>query len=227
MRFYKSGLYVAVVAISMSGISLSTSVQAQSSNPHVHGSAAMNIILQEQQLFAEFEAPMASLLGFEYQPQSRIEKLKLKNAVKALKQSELFQFEGASCELVSAESELPWASQALHDKSLHEKGHDEKEHHSHVHDEKEHHGHAHDENENHAYDINEHLEHKHIDHHGDTDSHSDIRLTYQFSCDGEVKGVLLNHFTSFSLMESIKVQWITGAGQGATSVSKTKTSFSF
>lgn len=235
MKFCNPTTFSAGMAVAFSGIVLSASVQAQSGNAHIHGSATMNMILEHQQLFAEFQVPMASLVGFEYQPQSRIEKLKLKNAVNTLKQDKLFLFEGANCAMVTADSELPW-TEGENDSDV--KEHDHYEHddllqHDHHHEHDDEHDH-HDDGHDAHHEKNHHDEDHHDqEHHGEerghlaADIHSDIRLIYQFSCDGEVKSMSLNHFQSFSLMESIKVQMISDSGQSAASLSKSNNSLSF
>lgn len=187
---------------------------AESGNPHVHGSAAMNMAIDNEQVYAEFEAPMASIVGFEYQPQTKIEKLKVRKAIDALESDKLFGFSGASCNLDSVETELPWKlSENDHDQHHAQNKHSE--HSKHHHDE-----HEHDEHENDQHDHNKHDGHGH-------EFHGNVTIKYQFSCESFPESVSLNYFEPFPLMESLKVQWISGMGQGAASLTSDKKVVSF
>jgi hypothetical protein len=192
---------------------------------------------------------MASIVGFEYEPTTRIEKTKVKEAIKALRSGNLFTFGGGTCTLNKVEAELPWDESVLqnaeHDHDDHKdhehdhddhKDHDHDEHNHDDHKDHDHDRHDHDDHKDHDHDEHDHGDHKDHDHdhhdhddHKDHDheSHSDIAFTYQYDCTGDVNSLTISHFQQFSLMENLKVQWISDSAQGAEDLTKSNNSFSF
>ena len=157
-------------------LSVSSWVNAQAGHAHVHGAASMNLVMEGDKVFVEFESPMASIVGFEYKPETRVEKVKVKDAFAALKSDKLFIFEGTSCRLQSIESNLPWEDDG-HDSHDHdEHAHDEHDHDEHDHDEHDHNEHDHDEHDHDKHDHDEH-DHDKQDHdkheHDEHDEHDD------------------------------------------------------
>ena len=151
-----------------------TSQFSLASAPHVHGAANLNLVQEDKTLFARLEAPLASIVGFEYRPEDPEDKWKLNQALKVLKSPDNWSFSGSNCSLKEVKVELPWDSDNA--KSHHE--HDAHDHDDHKHDdEHEHDEHGHDDHKHddeHEHDAHDHDDHKHDDEHEhDAHDHDD------------------------------------------------------
>lgn len=186
-----------IFAMGLLGLS-ATSVAAF--DAHQHGIAELNYIQEGQQIEIEFSSPLANLVGFEHAPEGKQVKVYLE-AVSRLKQASHFAFRGASCDLHSRTIELPYEPESL----------SVDDHKGHEHEGHEHEGHEH---EGHEHEGHEHEGHQH------SGEHSNLTITYQFQCDGQVEQVELGLFKVMPQLESINMQWLSGVGQGATSVER-------
>jgi len=226
-----------------------TSQFSLASAPHVHGAANLNLVQEDKTLFARLEAPLASIVGFEYRPEDPEDKWKLNQALKVLKSPDNWSFSGSNCSLKEVKVELPWDSDNAkshhehdahdHDDHKHddEHEHDEHGHDDHKHDdEHEHDAHDHDDHKHddeHEHDAHDHDDHKHDDEHEhdhdhDKEAHGDISVDYEFTCKAEVTGVSLQGwFNQLPLMESLQTQWISAKGQGAARLSAGNNRFQF
>ncbi|MBL7002551.1 MAG: DUF2796 domain-containing protein [Gammaproteobacteria bacterium] len=74
---------------------------------HEHGTALLNVAIEENSLHIEFESPAMNIVGFEHKANSGKNKLAIKNAVNRLKQGESLFItpEKAQCKLAHAEIE--------------------------------------------------------------------------------------------------------------------------
>ncbi|TKB57533.1 ZrgA family zinc uptake protein [Ferrimonas aestuarii] len=216
-----------IFAMGLLGLS-ATSVAAF--DAHQHGIAELNYIQEGQQIEIEFSSPLANLVGFEHAPEGKQVKVYLE-AVSRLKQASHFAFRGESCDLNSRSIELPFEPESLsvddhegHEHEDHE--HEGHEHEGHEHEGLEHEGHEHEghEHEGHEHEGHEHEGHEHEGHdhegHEHSGEHSNLTITYQFQCDGQVEQVELGLFKVMPQLESINMQWLIGVGQGATSVER-------
>ena len=77
---------------------------------HVHGIAALNLVLEGQEVHIEFDSPAANLVGFEHAPSSEADHAALDKAVATLKDGDrLFKFNadaGCQMEKVNVASQL-------------------------------------------------------------------------------------------------------------------------
>lgn len=78
---------------------------------HVHGEANLNIIIDGEQIVAEFISPLANLLGFEHEPETTEQK----QAYKALQDSLsdygfIFDIVGAKCTQTHQQAESPYTN---------------------------------------------------------------------------------------------------------------------
>lgn len=90
--------------------------------PHVHGIAALNIILEKNEVHLALESPAQNLIGFEHAPVTDAQKTAYQIAQQKLTEATgLFTFPGANCQLGSCDVEMP-------EKPIHA-GHDDHEHH--------------------------------------------------------------------------------------------------
>jgi len=87
---------------------------------HVHGEAALYLMLQGNELEMEFHSPAMNIVGFEHKAVSVEEKQKIQNALAILKQTdELFAFKGTQCKLEKAEAEFKLEENDEHDAEEH------------------------------------------------------------------------------------------------------------
>lgn len=79
---------------------------------HVHGSAALNIALDNNMLFIEFDSPAFNLVGFEHEPTNEAQKSALLNVKKTLNSAELlFRFTPTGCRLEKSDIEIPYLTE--------------------------------------------------------------------------------------------------------------------
>lgn len=157
---------------------------------HVHGIAALNLVLEGNEVYIELDSPAANIVGFEHEPSSDDDRAALDKAVATLKGGDqLFEFnKDAGCRMEMAQV----TSELLDD----EHGeHETKE------------GHDHDE---HAHEAAH-------DHEGEGETHSDIDAAYHFACDapGKLARLTVELFEAFPGMEELKVQYVIESKQGA------------
>jgi hypothetical protein len=83
---------------------------------HQHGHAALDIALQQQQLYLLLESPAANIVGFEHPPRNAAQQQQLQQATQQLKQAEqLFSINPeAGCKLQNAKIETPLSDQQEH-----------------------------------------------------------------------------------------------------------------
>ena len=51
---------------------------------HVHGEASLNLVLDDQSLFIEFESPVYNLVGFEHEPKDQIQQREVQDTLSLL-----------------------------------------------------------------------------------------------------------------------------------------------
>lgn len=200
-----------------------TSSLAVASDPHVHGKAHMDLVYSGNEIHMEFRSPMANLLGFEYQPQSKVEIFKYNKALKTLKNSESVAFSGINCSTEEVKVDAPWEDldpvteeeHHHHGEHEHQEKHDDYSAHDHEDDHKHEHHHKHDDDHD--------KKHDHHDHHDDhSKAHSDINVQSHFNC-SEASGkvtLTLSFMQAFPALEEIQVNWITDSAQRTTQVTQ-------
>lgn len=79
---------------------------------HVHGSAVLNIVLDGNMLFIEFDSPAFNLAGFEHEPANDVQKSTLLSVKQALDSVELlFRFTPTRCRLKKSEIKVPYLAE--------------------------------------------------------------------------------------------------------------------
>jgi hypothetical protein len=95
---------------------------------HVHGSAVLNIVLDGNMLFIEFDSPAFNLAGFEHEPANDVQKSALISVKQALDSVELlFRFTPTRCRLEKSDIEVPYLAD-------HYENHPHQHQHQHQHD---------------------------------------------------------------------------------------------
>ncbi|MGB0723575.1 MAG: DUF2796 domain-containing protein [Gammaproteobacteria bacterium] len=214
----------ALIAVLLLGGPLSAVATDAALPPHVHGHGEMDLVLDGVELAIELRLPAMDIVGFEHAPRGDAQHDAVRSSAALLKKGEmLFGLDkGAHCHLEKAEVESPLiAGSDAHDEKAADAHHDHGEHHDDgKHDDhgKDHHEHG--EHEKHGHDAH-HGEHDHEDahegkEHEHADVHSEFHARYDFHCDhGEgLEQVRVRLFEHFSSVEAIRVQFVTGAGQG-------------
>jgi hypothetical protein len=161
---------------------------------HVHGIAALNLVLDGDEVHVELDSPAANIVGFEYAPSSEADHAALDAAVARLNDGDrMLRFNAeAGCRMEKAKVGSALLA-GKHQAHADDHGHDKHEH-AHEHDK-----HAHD----------------HDDHKGDT--HADIDVVYHFECakPAELTQLSVELFDAFSGMEKLNVQYVIDSRQGA------------
>ncbi len=84
----------------------------QGHDSHVHGSAALNIVLDGNMLFIEFDSPAINLVGFEHEPVTETQKSALLSVKQVLGSAELlFRFAPSGCRLEKSDIEVPYLTE--------------------------------------------------------------------------------------------------------------------
>ena len=178
---------------------------------HVHGVAAINLVIEGDELEIEFESPAANIVGFEHAAESEKDKHAIEHAIEDLEDpTKMFGLpRSADCRQVESKAEL-------HGNDSHDNhGHDE---HKEAHDDD--HGHddhkdAHDDDHDGHDDHKEAHDHDHDKHEDHKDEHSEFHAHYHFDCDNpnELTSIALPLFESFPAVKEIRLQAITPWGQ--------------
>ena len=199
--------------------SISTAVVAQTERDlgsHEHGSASMNVALDQNSLLIELESPWDNLVGFEHAPSTDEQHALIDGALDLLNHpKQLFTFNGVTCVATEIEidSSLPEGDDDHHDghddhddhkdghddHDDHEDGHDDHDDHEDGHDDHDDHEDGHDDHDDHEDGHDDHDDHEdghddHDDHedghddHGDEEGvHSSVLAIYSFGCDDVAK----------------------------------------
>lgn len=101
---------------------------------HEHGASKLNVVLEGEQLFLEFESPWNNLAGFEHQPSTPEQEHIIKAVVKDFNTPQLlFDIEGGGCEIVTQKvnSSMSMLAETNNEHEEHEEHKEHKEHTSH------------------------------------------------------------------------------------------------
>jgi hypothetical protein len=170
---------------------------------HVHGEASLNLVLDDQSLFIEFESPAYNLVGFEHEPKDQIQQKEVQDTLSLLsKPRKVFGFSaqaGCLVESVSVTTTMAGVGKNTvgYVEEHHEDEHHEDEHHEDEHHEDEHHDHSDGDSTN-------------------KESHSEFKANYLMICSEpeKLRTIEFKLFKEFLGLKSVQVQWINGEGQG-------------
>ncbi|MBB1485950.1 ZrgA family zinc uptake protein [Oceanospirillum sediminis] len=201
--------------------------QAQAENLNAHEHGVMNLMLAQDghEVTVELEAAADSFLGFEYQPVTEQEQQALADLVELLNQPQRLISLAAGCRLTDVDQALPFAPAHKHEHKSehdheseyeHESEHNhESEHHHDEHEEKHDHDSEHHHDEEHDHDAEHHHDDDHDHYHEDDhkahphSSHTDIRVSYQFNCEGQkVSPTQLMLFKELPHLEHLRIESI-------------------
>ena len=174
---------------------------------HEHGSGALNIAIEGDQLAMELEVPGFDIVGFEYAATTDTDKAAVAAALETLGDPlALFVLpEAAGCAVTEASVELHGDEE--HDEHDHE-AHGEEDHD---------HGEEHAEGEDHDHE--EHAEGEEHDHeeHAEEASHSEFHAEYLMTCSdiAALTRIELSYFATFENAEELDVQLVTEKGAAA------------
>ena len=168
--------------------------------PHEHGAASLDVVLEGETLNMTFVSPAVNLVGFEYAPATPEEEEAVADALAQLEDGATFftPAEAAGCELSSQEVEREVTS---------EEGHSEGEEHS---------------GEETGGAEEGHSEDEHSDEEGAV--HSEFHATYTFTCaqPDRLSGVEMRQlFARYPGIEDLDVQYVLPSGQGAAELGPT------
>ncbi len=195
-------VYVLAGAVALAGFTSSQAETKRELGAHFHGTAALNVVLDGDQVRAELVMPAMDMVGFEYAPRTDDEKAAAKAALAKLSRDALAILglpKAANCTVDDTDVETVMLSG--------EEEHDEHGHHD-EHDEK--HGEA-----KHAEAEHGHDEHGHHDEHGDEETHSEVRASYRLTCaaPGAIDHLDVDYFAIFERAEKLNVQAVGPWGQ--------------
>ena len=237
--------------LAVTAASLSTVVSAQTERDldvHDHGAAALNVAVEGNAVFLEFETPWNNLVGFEHKPGDDAQQALVDDALALLGDPEkLFSFSGGDCmvDAVSIESSMGEDAHRddHHDEDEHhdekhddhdKDGHHDEKHDDHAkdghHDEKHddhakdgHHDEKHDDHDKDGHHDEKHDDHAEGEHHDDhaEETHASALVSYAYTCADAsgLKKIDVNLFTAWSGMHEVTVQLIGPGGQSLTELS--------
>ncbi|MGF1526121.1 MAG: DUF2796 domain-containing protein [Candidatus Competibacterales bacterium] len=158
---------------------------------HVHGAAELNAVVDGNTLAMELHLTGIDAVGFGHPPESDEDQAAVDSAIATLEDAaNLFQIPAAAgCELVNAAVEVEYGMEEHHDEHHHGEDHHDDEHDA---------------------------------HHGEKEgSHSEFHASYEYSCGAmdQLESLTVMVFESFSNLETVRVQRVSPAGQGAQDLS--------
>ncbi|MGA1712188.1 MAG: DUF2796 domain-containing protein [bacterium] len=165
---------------------------------HVHGEASLNLVLDGQSLFIEFESPAYNLVGFEHEPKDQIQQKEVQDSLSLLSRPrKVFGFSAQAGCLVESVSVTTTMAGVGKNTVGYEEEHHEEEHHEEEHHEEEHHDHSDGDSTN-------------------KESHSEFKANYLMICSEpeKLRTIEFKLFKEFLGLKSVQVQWINGEGQG-------------
>ena len=171
----------------------------QNLDAHEHGSAIMNLAVDQKKFKIDFVAPGADIVGFEHPATSHNDKEKIEDALEKLHDlSNLVEIgTKAECEMTSVsanlEEERDSDSHSDHEKHEHEDEHDHEKH--------DHEKHEHE-------DEHDHEKHEH------EASHSEFHAHYEFECENPGAFAInkVNYFDEFKNSVKLKLRVVSSKG---------------
>ena len=155
---------------------------------HVHGKASLNLVLDGQSLFIEFESPAYNLVGFEHEPKDQIQQKEVQDTLSLLSRPrKVFGFSAqAGCLVESVSVTTTMAGVGKNTVGYEEEHHEE-----------EHHDHSDGDSTN-------------------KESHSEFKANYLMTCSEpeKLRTIEFKLLKEFLGLKSVQVQWINGEGQG-------------
>lgn len=125
-------LLTGLLLLLLGGSGHAFSAAAASQGAHVHGEATLNVVLEDNTLYIEFDSPAINLIGFEHAPNNEEQAAVFSNAKQMLAFAEhLFDFSTTTCLLENAEIEAPYMKN--HEPADHQNHHEAQQEHADFH----------------------------------------------------------------------------------------------
>lgn len=164
---------------------------AGSQSPHVHGSAELHIVLDANQLSLALHSPAMNLLGFEHNASSPEQQAVVESTrINLAKANRFFLLNGGECTLNQQSADFSAILKTSEN--------------------------IHVDDDQHNTELSSH-EHHHEDHESNNDSHSNIEVTYRYTCakPDKLHSITVSLQEVFPSIASLQVQWIVHSRQGA------------
>ncbi len=233
---------VAITLICAPGITHAQT--ARDLDSHEHGAANLNVVIDGNSVFLEFESPWNNLVGFEHSPSTDGQREAVESAMQTLAAPEaMFAFnDDAGCTVSSAAVESSLDADGDHDHADHDDhAHDEHKEHDdqHAHDDHKEHDdeHAHDGHKEHD-DEHAHGDHKehgdehahneddeHDQHDHAAETHSEAVAMYAYECTNpdKIESLEVKLFDLYSGFEEITYQAAGPSGQTGSELTASNT----
>ncbi|MAL98172.1 MAG: hypothetical protein CL583_06940 [Alteromonadaceae bacterium] len=193
------------------GLTFATNTVAEQSLPaHVHGSATLELAVEQESVELVFTSPAMNIIGFEHAPKNEAQRAELDQALAWLEANPVVTIAGCSLVEASARSTIERArrddgKKAHLEEHEHEAGHEER----------------HEE----GHDENHHEDHE--DRSGGSVRHSEITVSQALTCNGSDRGAGVETplFLRFPGIAEVAVAWVTETTQGGERLSPKNSSF--
>ena len=194
---------------------------------HEHGASTLDVVVDNQQVFVDFQSPWMNLVGFEHQPASEEQLSSMTTALQTLETgaSTLLSFNSdANCTLQVAtvnstvKVEIDQAAASNHTGEHDEHADEHKDDHDDEHADEHHDEHADEHKDEHDDEHADGHHDEHADeHHDEHDevAHSEVTASYEFSCQQpeDLAELSVALFSTWSGISDIDVQLAGPGGQ--------------
>lgn len=166
-------------------------IAAENPGVHEHGSARLQMALEDNRIDSMFTSPAYNLAGFEHKAKTDEERKRLADIRDWLETNPLVDTQSGGCTVTAATIELGGNSE-------HQENHDHHDEH--------HNDHHHDD------------EHGHGNKHQDKSTHRDYEIAQQLECDSDTSGQAFNSplMSRFPELQELSIEWVSASGQGST-----------
>lgn len=180
-------------------------IAADNPGAHEHGSARLQMAVEDNRIDLMFTSPAYNLAGFEHEARTDEQKQKLAGIRQWLQTNALINTESNACKVTAATVEL---------------GGDSESHGTHEHHDEHHHSDHHEEKDE--------DKHGHGDNHDDKSTHRDYEVAQQLECDSDISRQAFNSplMSRFPELKELSVEWVSASGQGSARITSPDTSFS-
>lgn len=194
---------------------------------HVHGAIDLGIVVEDAAIAISFESPLANVVGFEYEPQTKEEIEGVRTAaIRMNSAADMFLLPAsAACESVEVKVTGPdyLTTVAADTQPLSQSSNHASNHHDDDHDDDDY-SDSHDDHDSHDDDDHGDSHDDHDDKH-DSEVHNDVEAQYHWHCDNpsELEEITLSFTSWFADVDTVTVQLITADGVQVLELDKSST----
>ena len=197
---------------------------------HEHGTSALNVVIEDNAIYVEFESPWMNLSGFEHRPNTPEQEAIVNAAMEQLEQPQDWFVVNAEATCQLEESQVTSSLEAAGEHDEHHDaehaadedhdGHDaDHEDHDADHDEDHDSDHDADHDADHEASHEDHDDHDadHEDHEHENEGHSEVSSAYTFICENpaDIETASIELFDIWSGIQTLNVQMAGAGGQDA------------